>query len=176
MKKIKRVICNTLIIGYLGVIYFAGVPDTNTFNTRLKKKAMDVAFMVGIWPSWSMFAPNPIKFDSKTYVELTRKDGTKEEHDVEIPLEGVLSTFRMARWMKYSQDNLRNPNQKALLRPAVQHHFHKYNSEANPIVTVEIKRKWLEVPPFNEYQLIPLKADYQRKANSEVLLSENFGN
>lgn len=170
----KKIIINSLIVFYLGVIYFAGVPESNTFNARMKQKAMKVAFFVGIWPSWSMFAPNPIKFDSKTFVELKRKDGSIEEHDIEIPLEGPLSTFRMARWMKYSQDNLRNPNQKALLKPAILHHFHKYNRLDNPIVSISIKRKWLDVPPFNDNQLVPLLAKVERQSHSEILSTENF--
>ena len=175
MKSYLRCLSNLLIVFYLFIIYFSGVPESNTLNFRFKQKATALSFALGIWPSWSMFAPNPIKFDSKSYVEITYKNGEVKEYDVEIPLEGVLATFRNARWQKYSQDNLRNPNQKGLLRPAIRYHRQKYDSAENPIVIISIKRKWLDVPPFTvEAPLIPLNAKFIRKESTEILLTQKF--
>lgn len=122
-----------------------------------------------------MFAPNPIKFDSKTYVEMIHQNGDLKVQDVEIELNGLLATFRQARWMKYSQDNLRNPNQKALLEPAVRFFYSKYNNSENPILEISLKRKWKEVPPFTENSpLRPLTSTIERKELVEVLINENF--
>jgi hypothetical protein len=175
MNKIVRYLSNFLIVGYLATIYFAGVPESNTLNSRLKKKATTVAFALGIWPSWSMFAPNPIKFDTKSFVEIKHKNGEVKLYDVEIELEGVLATFRRARWMKYSQDNLRNPNQKGLLAPAIRYHYQKYNNLNNPITSIVIKRKWWDVPLFTEnVPLIPLTSAHARKESTEILFTEKF--
>jgi hypothetical protein len=174
MNKLKRYICNLLIVGYLGIIYFAGVPESNTLNFRLKQQAQQMAFALGIWPSWSMFAPNPIKFDSKTFVEVTYRDGGVAERDVEIELDGLLAPFRRARWMKYSQDNLRNPTQRGLLAPALRHFFQKYDSPERPVAGIKLKRKWLEVDPFNEQALPPLLKARQREEKSEILLTQSY--
>jgi hypothetical protein len=153
VKRLTKGVLNVVIAAYLGVIYFSGVPETNTLNSRLKEKAMIAAFVVGIWPSWSMFAPNPVKFDTKSFVELRYRDGQVREYDVEPELTGPLGTFRKARWMKYSQDNLRNPNLRVLLAPAIRHFAQKYRLPGNPVVTVRIKRKWEEVHPFSHERL-----------------------
>lgn len=175
MKKYLRYISNFLIVGYLATIYFSGVPESNTLNNRIKKKASSVAFALGIWPSWSMFAPNPIKFDTKSFVEITYKNGEVKEHDVEIELDGILATFRRARWMKFSQDNLRNPNQKGLLSPAIRYHYQKYKNIENPITSIVIKRRWWDVPAFTEEApLIPLASGHVRKESSEILISEKY--
>ena len=176
MKLITRYVSNTLIVGYLAVIYFSGVPESNTFNARMKQKATDIAFVLGIWPSWSMFAPNPIKFDSKTYVEIAFKNGDVKLEDVEIELDGVLATFRKARWMKYSQDNLRSPNQKVLLAPALRFFYNKYNNDTNPIASITLRRKWWDVPAFTEQApLVPLTSEVKRKESTEVLITEKYG-
>lgn len=171
MRRLTKYMLNALIVFYLAVIYFTGVPETNTLNFRLKDKAMKVAFAVGIWPSWSMFAPNPIKFDSKSYVAITYKNGVTKEYDVEKNPEGLLAPFRKARWMKYAQDNLRNPKQRVLLQPAIQYFKRKYDDPANPIVNVQIKRKWLEVHPFSDKE-IPSIYETPRKEMNEILITQ----
>ncbi len=173
MKRLTKYFLNTLILMYLGIIYFTGVPETNTLNSRVKQKAMNVAFAVGIWPSWSMFAPNPIKFDSKSFVEVTYKNGDIKEYDVEVEPKGILAPFRKARWMKYSQDNLRNPSQRALLNPAIQYFRKKYENKTNPIVSLQIKRKWAEVHPFSD-QSIPSIYKTPRVQKNEVLITKKM--
>lgn len=172
MKRLTKYFLNVIIVSYLAIIYFAGVPETNTLNFRLKEKAMKVAFAVGIWPSWSMFAPNPIRFDSKSYVAITYKNGETVEYDVEKELDGVLAPFRKARWMKYSQDNLRNPNQRVLLAPAVRYFRNKYQRQDNPIASVQILRKWEEVHPFS-HKKIPSIYQTPRVQKNEILISDS---
>jgi hypothetical protein len=173
VRRVTKYFLNTLIVFYLGVIYFTGVPETNTLNFRLKEQTMKIAFALGIWPSWSMFAPNPIKFDSKSYVEITYQDGEIVEHDVEKKLSGILAPFRKARWMKYSQDNLRNPNQKVLLQPAINYFARKYRIEGNPITHIKIRRKWLEVHPFSDHK-IPSISKTPRIEKDEVLITQSL--
>lgn len=174
MKRLSKCFINSLIVLYLGIIYFSGVPETNTLNTRLKKQASAVALGIGIWPSWSMFAPNPIRFDSKSFVEVTYKDGAIKEHDVEIEPKGLLAPFRKARWMKYAQDNLRNPNQRGLLDPAIRYFRNKYDDKANPIVSIKIKRKWSEVHPFSDHS-IPSITKTPRIEKNEILITKTIG-
>lgn len=171
MNRLTKYFLNCLIVSYLAIIYFTGVPETNTVNARLKEKSMKIAMAIGIWPSWSMFAPNPIRFDSKSYVSILYKNGVVQEHDVEIELEGIMAPFRKARWMKYSQDNLRSPNQRALLDPALRHFKSKYNDPSNPIVNIQIKRKWAEVHPFSERELHSIYKT-PRTEKFEILISQ----
>lgn len=173
MNRLTKYILNSLIVSYLVVIYFSGVPETNTLNFRLKEKAMNVAFAVGIWPSWSMFAPNPIKFDSKSYVEITYKDGKVKEYDVEKETPGILGPFRKARWMKYSQDNLRNPTQRALLNPAIRYFTRKYDSPGNPVVHVQLKRKWSDIHPFSDHAIHSISKT-PRVEKHEILISQKL--
>ena len=173
MRRITKYFLNTLIVFYLGVIYFTGVPETNTLNFRLKEQTMKIAFALGIWPSWSMFAPNPIKFDSKSFVEVTYQNGEVIEHDVEKKLTGILAPFRKARWMKYSQDNLRNPNQRVLLQPAINYFARKYQVDGNPITNIKIKRKWLEVHPFSDHK-IPSISKTPRVEKDEILITQSL--
>lgn len=173
MKRITKYFLNTVIVFYLGIIYFSGVPETNTLNFRMKEKAMNVAFALGIWPSWSMFAPNPIKFDSKSYVEISYANGEVKEYDVEKNPTGLLATFRKARWMKYSQDNLRNPKQKVLLGPAIRYFKRKYAVEGNAITAVKLKRKWAEVHPFSHHEL-PAIGETPRVHKDEVLITQTI--
>src|SRR5688500_8184759 len=127
MKWPKKGLLNFFLVSYLIVIIFAGLPASNTFESKIKAQAKEVAFALGIWANWSMFAPNPIKFDSKTYVEVIYKNGAIVEYDVEEKPSGVFETINKARWMKYAQDNLRNPNQRALLLPALRYFKQKYD-------------------------------------------------
>lgn len=169
---ISRKITNSAIVLYLAVIYFSGVPESNTLNFRLKEQSLKVAFAVGIWPSWSMFAPNPIKFDSKSYVSITYLNGEVKEYDIEIEPTGILAPFRKARWMKYSQDNLRSSEQRPLLNPAMNHFLHKYNQKGNPIVNLQIKRKWSEVFPFSNSTLHSIYKT-PRNERFEIIASQN---
>lgn len=173
MNRFTKYILNSLIVAYLSIIYFTGVPESNTLNSRLKQKLHKVAQVVGIWPSWSMFAPNPIRFDSKTYVEITYSDGEILEEDVEKNVDGVLGAFRKARWMKYSQDNLRNPRHKVLLKPALHYFAKKFQREGNPIVNITLKRKWAEIQPFSDQSLHPIK-NTPRTLKNEILISSNL--
>jgi hypothetical protein len=175
MSRPTKYVLNLLIVCYLAVIYFSGVPETNTLNTRLKDKAMKVAFALGIWPSWSMFAPNPIRFDSKSFVAITHKNGVIDEYDVEIKLDGILATFRKARWMKYSQDNLRSPTQRGLLASAIRHFTKRYADPQNPIVSVQIKRKWAEVHPFSHRSIPPIYRT-PRIQKDEILITQKVEN
>lgn len=170
MTKTLKCCLNLLIVFYLGVIYFAGVPESNTLNFRLKQKALNVAWAVGIWPSWSMFAPNPIRFDTKSYVEIVYQNGKRVEFDIEKEPKGVLAPFRKARWMKYSQDNLRNPDHKILLKPAMRFYARKYSTPENPVVDVIIKRKWYDLEPFSEHGVPPISKT-PRTEGSETLIS-----
>lgn len=174
MNRLTKYFLNCLIVSYLAVIYFTGVPETNTFNARIKEKSMKVAMAIGIWPSWSMFAPNPIRFDSKSFVSITYKNGEVREQDVEIELSGPLATFRKARWMKYSQDNLRSPTQRALLNPAIRYFHRKYDNPENPIVNIQIKRKWAEVHPFSNRELHSIYKTPRTEKN-EVLITQQVG-
>jgi hypothetical protein len=171
MNRLTKYFLNCLIVSYLAIIYFTGVPESNTVNARLKEMSMKVAMAIGIWPSWSMFAPNPIRFDSKSYVSILYKNGVVEEHDVEIELKGVLAPFRKARWMKYSQDNLRSPNQRALLNPALKFFKNKYQNPSNPIVNLQIKRKWAEVHPFSNRKIHSIYKT-PRTEKFEILISQ----
>ncbi|MBA3972567.1 MAG: hypothetical protein H0X46_10605 [Bacteroidetes bacterium] len=173
MRRLTKYVLNTFIVSYLAVIYFSGVPESNTLNVRIKAKATKIAFAVGIWPSWSMFAPNPIKFDSKTYVEITHKNGKVAVYDVEKDTPGILGPFRKARWMKYSQDNLRSPTQRALLNPAIRYFTRKYDSPENPIVNVQIRRKWSDIHPFSEVSLHSITSTPRIEFN-EVLISQKL--
>lgn len=172
MKRLTKYFLNFMIVSYLAIIYFSGVPESNTLNFRLKEKAMKVAFAIGIWPSWSMFAPNPIRFDSKTYVSLKYQNGEIAEYDVEKKLDGTLATFRKARWMKYAQDNLRNPNQRVLLAPALRYFKRKYELPGNPVVSVQIIRRWDELPPFSNDQ-IPSIYKTPRVQKHEILITDS---
>lgn len=173
MKRLVKFGLNFLIVFYLGVIYFAGVPESNTLNSRLKQKAMKISFLVGIWPSWSMFAPNPVRFDSKSYIEVSYKNGETKEYDVEKDVKGPLATFRKARWMKYSQDNLRNPGQRALIMPALRYFKRKYDTPENPVVHIMLKRKWFEIPAFSDHKIYSIYST-PRNERFEVLMTQRF--
>lgn len=173
MQSSSKYFSNCLIILYLGIIYFTGVPETNTLNSKIKEQAFKAAFAVGIWPSWSMFAPNPIKFDSKSFVEITFSNGERKEFNVEKEPTGILAPFRKARWMKYSQDNLRNPTQRALLTPALKYFVKKHNSSTNPIVNIQLKRKWSEIHPFSDREIPPIWAT-PRIEKDEILISQKI--
>jgi hypothetical protein len=172
MNPLKKKILNCIIVLYLAVIYFAGVPDSNTLNYRIKEKAEVISFAIGIWPSWSMFAPNPIKFDSKSFVEITYKNGDKIKQDVEMKITGILAPFRNARWSKYSQDNLSSPNQRELLAPALRHFRFKYRRSDTSIVQATLTHHWIDVPPFNEEHLPPILEKIEKKTGSEILMAE----
>lgn len=174
MKKLKVIFLNTLIVCYLAVIYFSGIPDNNTLDFRLKEKAEVVAYAIGVWPSWSMFAPNPIKYDSKSYVEVVYSDGEVIEEDIEIEITGILAPFRRARWMKYAQDNLRSKDQQALLAPALNYYYKKYELENNPIISIYLKQKWMDVHPFNDTALLPINDKTPRPFGLETLITQNF--
>lgn len=177
MKLLRKYFLNSFIVTYIFLIYFSGMPASNTLNYRFKKTSEKITLMIGIWPSWSMFAPNPIKHDSKAMVVIRYQNGQIVQHDVEIKLEDNLSVLRKARWMKYAQDNLTNINQRQLLFPAIQHYITKYQLPHNPIVSIVIKRKWWNVPLFSDTNpLIPLLTNVTRPEHSEVLLTQQFRN
>ena len=67
---------------------------------KLKETLLPVAFAFGIWPSWSMFAPNPIKSDSRAMVEIHFKDKQIKTKNIDESDGGFLSVLRHARWMK----------------------------------------------------------------------------
>lgn len=169
----KRIIFNFLIISYLFVIVFTGVPSTNTLESRLKERASRIAFAVGIWPSWGMFAPNPLKYDSKTFVEIKYENGMIREYDVEKHLTGPFAFIRKSRWMKYSQDNLRNPEQRVLIKPALRFFGNKYKIRGNPIVNMKLKRRWQEVHPFSHDRLFSIN-ETPRIHKNEVLFSQRW--
>jgi hypothetical protein len=170
----KKFVLNFLILGYLGIIYFSGVPESNTLNARLRQMAQSTALALGIWPSWSMFAPDPIKFDSKTYVIISYKDGDIQEYDVEIGPTGLFSNIRRARWRKYAQDRLRSFDQKGLLAPALRHFHRKYDNPSNPITNIRLTRKWSEVESYTENSpLAPLWSTL-RDEKKEELITQNY--
>jgi hypothetical protein len=173
MKSIIKWFLNITVVFYLFVIYFSGVPETNTLNARLKEKATQMAFILGIWPSWSMFAPNPIRFDTKSYVVIRYQNGEEREYDVEAQTSGIFGPFRKARWMKYAQDNLRNPHQRSLLAPAIRHFKARYNRAGNPITQINLERRWREVFPFSD-SAIPAISQTPRSNRYEILISQKM--
>ena len=169
--------CNVFILSYCSVIYFTGVPSSNTLQFKLKETLRPVAFAFGIWPSWSMFAPNPIKSDSRAIVEIHFKDKNIKTKNIDGSVEGFLSVLRHARWMKYAQDNLISPDQKGLLEPAMFFYLSKYQSEKNPITSIKILHLRSEIPPFSEFEVLPMVTSHQiRKVSTEIIASLNFEN
>lgn len=173
MKRFKMYLLNTLIILYIGIMYFAGVPDNNLVDKKLNQFANKTSLMLGFWPSWSMFAPNPIKFDAKTFVKITYKDGKSDVHDLERKLSGPFKELRRARWMKFAQDNIRSADQKSLLNPIIRHYLFKYNSLKRPISQIQIIRKWRDIPSLEKDGLYPIK-DTPKIYNELELISQKI--
>lgn len=165
-----KYLLNTLLASYIAIIFFAGMPEINEMSLRVRQLAGRVSMLVGLWPSWSMFAPNPLRFDNKTYVVMSYKDGKQQEEDIEVPLEGPLAPFRSARWTKFAHDNLRQPNQRALLPGILNHFYHRYNAEENPILFMKVIRKISLVPPIDEKN-IPSIFNTPRIKQDEILLT-----
>jgi hypothetical protein len=159
------------------VIYFTGVPSSNNLQFQIKEILLPVAFAIGIWPSWSMFAPNPIKSDSQAMVEIQFKNKMIKTKNIDGSVEGFLSVLRHARWMKYAQDNLISPDQKGLLEPAMFFYLSKYQSEENPITSIKILHLRSEIPPFSEFEVLPKVTSHQiRKVTTDIIASLNFEN
>lgn len=173
MKRFKIFFINTLMIFYIGIMYFSGTPDGSLLHNQLKQFSNKAALVIGIWPSWSMFAPNPVKADSKTFVKISYKNGTTELHDLERKLTGPFSEIRKSRWMKYAQDNVRSPQQRVLLAPIIRHYLFKYNSKKNPITDIQIIRKWREIPLINNDGIYPI-TDTPRIYNEIELISQKI--
>lgn len=173
MGRLKKGVLNGLIVFYLSVIYFAGVPESNTLNSRLRESALKVSFIFGIWPSWSMFAPNPVKFDGRTYAAIEYSDGSVMDADIEKDPDGILAPFRKARWMKYAQDNLRSREQRALLGPALRYLKRKHEISGVSIRRISIKREWFEISPFSWEKLHPVHQT-PRETKAEVLITHTY--
>lgn len=173
MKLFNTFTLNTLIICYVGIMYFSGLPDGSLLHNQFKQLSTKAAMVVGIWPSWSMFAPNPIKSDSKTFVRISYKNGKSELFDLERRLTGPFKEIRKSRWMKYAQDNVRSPQQRVLLSPIIRHYLFKYNSKINPITNIQIIRKWREIPLINSDGIYPI-IDTPRIYNEMELISQKI--
>lgn len=173
MKLFNTFTINALIISYVGVMYFSGVPDSSLLHNQLKQFSSKAAMVIGIWPSWSMFAPNPVKSDSKTFVKISYKNGKSELYDLERRLTGPFIEIRKSRWMKYAQDNVRSPQQRALLAPIIRHYLFKYNSKKNPITNIQIIRKWREIPLIYSDGIYPI-IDTPRIYNEMELISQKI--
>jgi hypothetical protein len=171
----KKKILSVFIAIYIVLIYFAGVPATNTFMTRFQENTRAIVHALGIWPSWSMFAPNPIKYDSNTFVKIKYNDGSEVEYDVEEKPTGILGPFRAARWNKYSQDNLKSDKQRGLLRPTLNYFTKKYQIADKKIVYIALVQKWQDVPPYGDgTNILPVLENKNLLPASKVLIEDNY--
>lgn len=82
---------NTFIICYLFVAWSWNLPS-GSFRRRVAQKLGPIVRWLGLWHSWSMFAPEPILVDRKMAVELTYDDQSVDAYD--LPYIGDYSRWR----------------------------------------------------------------------------------
>lgn len=115
--------------------------------------------VTGFWQYWDMFAPNPAQTDLWVDAEITFKDGTQRHYAYpRIASLSIPDKFPNERYRKFYERV--NMDANSYLWPQFALRIaHLNDNPANPPVTVELTRHWMEIVHPGR----PQRADYESK-------------
>lgn len=171
-----RHVLNLIIVIFITTAVITGTPEMNFFHEKVKSFLHPLSFAIGIWPSWSMFAPNPARVDSKTFAEIHLRSGKVKELDIEPQYgSGFAGHLRDDRWRKFSGDNLKNANHRAVLPLIINYLHKKFNPSMDPITKVRLIQRWSEVSNFGDgSRIISLKENSRRIVKENILFEKDY--
>lgn len=142
---------NTFIVCYLFIAWSWSLPK-NSARRRVAQKLGPIVRWLGLWHSWSMFAPEPILVERKLAVELAYKDQSVDVYDLpDIADDPAATAFLNIRDRKY-QSVLCKKNE-AVQRPALCRYFADHYTDPNRSLLkcqLVVHRRWIRDPTAAE--------------------------
>lgn len=145
---------NFFIILHVYLIVVWSLPGS-AFRTNLLVPVNQYGLFLGLWQSWDMFAPQPLRLNMDIDAELIRVDGQIEKWTLERP-ESVFSHWRYERVRKY-KSNIRLDTYSKLWPDFANFIKSQMRQETNAeFKGIRIMRRWstIEAPPPGDYQPI----------------------
>jgi len=101
----------------------------------------------GVFQPWGLFAPNPMTTEVRTFARVTFEDGTSTIWSPSIE-RGNIDSNRNERWRKW-EGRLRQDTHADLWDDAARHVAARYEAEASAVTTVDLVRRWSEIPWYD---------------------------
>jgi len=147
---VKETLISVFILFHLVCLIYAATPSSGYLWRVISLPLQHYVNMTGLWQAWGMFAPDPRSFQCYLDAEIRYADGTQKIW--EFPRMEKLSQwqrFRMERYRKWVNDNLRDENQKILWDDAARFVARRNNAiPGNPPVTITLIRHWKMPTPL----------------------------
>jgi hypothetical protein len=146
----RRLGLNVFITLSVAFLFFWGLP-----GTAMIKPLIPAVNYLGLWHSWSMFAPTPLKIHFDVRAQVKYQDGTEAEWIA--PRMQELSLWERANKERYRKwrERIRLDEYKTVSKETANFIARQmYKNPGNPPVVVKLTRYWVDLPP-------PVKGDYQ---------------
>ena len=147
LRALPRIATQLFIAIHIAAIVTWDIPLSSPESWPLIPALRSYVRWAGLWQSWSMFAPDPISINIRTYARITDRDGRVVSLDL-LPMRGRqdwLARYRRDRYRKWVIDHVRRDDH-ALLWPGTAQFMLRQarGTVANP-VSVTLVRRWRQV-------------------------------
>jgi len=140
---------NLFIICYLALAFLWNLPN-DSFAKRCIQKIKPLILWPGLWHSWSMFAPSPIKVERRLSVLLTMKDGTTETHELfKVQEASKWAAFVGVRERKFQTVLSKKKNNKSQ-RAAICNYTKRRSNDPNNVAKSELILKKRKIKRMDE--------------------------
>lgn len=131
------------------VIVSWGMPTETLVGKALNRSIEPYMLFTGLWQNWSMFAPDPRRFDCYLTAKLRFKDGMESLWEFpRMDKMGPVEAYFKERYRKWACDNLRLDTQRGTWSEASRYIARLNQTDpANPVTQVELIRSWADIPP-----------------------------
>lgn len=143
------------VVSYLVLALFWNLPN-DSFAKRCIQKVKPLIHWAGLWHSWSMFAPSPIKVERRLNLLLTMKDGTTETQELfRVHEANKWDAFVGVRERKFQTILSQKKNSKSQ-RAAICNHTKKMCSDPEAVAKSELilmKRKIKRMDETEDHEI-----------------------
>lgn len=154
----KRAALNVFIAVHVTFLVVWGLPSS-LFRTRLCEPITSYMIYLGLWHSWSMFAPTPLATHFDVRAQVAYQDGSTNEWIAprmeELPLWERVPKERYRKW----RERIRIDEYMSIWDDTARFVARRMNTNpTNPPVEVKLTRYWVDIPPpnkTNDFQPMP---------------------
>lgn len=147
-KKTTRNLTNGFILFHLAAFACWSNPLNKEFRNPFVEWIAPYMEWTGLWQSWAMFAPDPMRVNAHLEALIIFRDGSQAIWSFpRTQKQGYLERYLKERYRKWSSDYVRVDAYGSLWPDTARFIARLHRKPENPPVEVRLIRRWMIIPP-----------------------------